>query len=304
MDIKKNTSKEKGVEHSDSRGPLPKIEEEVLAFWDKEKIMERVLERPGPWFSFFDGPPFATGLPHYGHILTTTIKDTVLRYWTMKGFRTPRRVGWDCHGLPVENLIEKELGIKNKKEIEELGIDKFNQACRDSVLRCTSEFQKTLTRVGRWADYSDSYTTMSRQYIESVWWVLKQLWDDDLVYEDYRVAPYCPRCGTTLSNFEVNQGYKEANDPSVFVFFDKFLIWTTTPWTLPANQALAVNPEIEYCLVENEGREIVVKFQKFIDNYGDLEKTRCDFTKNELFEMFKNGKLSNEEFERKLKQCF
>jgi isoleucyl-tRNA synthetase len=250
------------------------LEQKILNFWDKNKIFQKSLRqrRKKPYFSFYDGPPFATGKPHYGHLLATTIKDTVLRYWTMRGYQVPRRVGWDCHGLPVENLIEKELGIKNKKEIEQFGIEKFNKACRQTVFRHVEDFEKILKRFGRWADYKNSYATLDSNYIESVWWVLKQLWNQGLVYKDYRVSPYCPRCGTPLSNFEVNQGYKETKDPSIFVKFklkepdDKkeekkvwlentfFLVWTTTPWTLPGNVGLAVHPKADYILV-SQGKE-------------------------------------------------
>ncbi|HNY36248.1 MAG TPA: class I tRNA ligase family protein, partial [Candidatus Pacearchaeota archaeon] len=216
-------------------------EEEILKFWEDNDIFHKSIEnrKGSPYFSFYDGPPFATGKPHYGHILATTIKDAVLRYWTMRGYQVPRRVGWDCHGLPVENLIEKELGIKNKKQIEEMGIQKFNDACRNSVFACVDDFQETLKRVGRWADYDHAYSTLDSNYTESVWWVLKQLWDKELVNRNYRVSPYCPRCGTTLSNFEVNQGYKETRDKSIYVKFkiidnkefeDAYLlVWTTTP---------------------------------------------------------------------------
>jgi isoleucyl-tRNA synthetase len=185
----------------------------------------------------------------------------------MKGYQVPRRVGWDCHGLPVENLIEKQLDIKNKKQIEELGIEKFNESCRASVFTCVADFEKTLKRVGRWADYDQAYATLENNYIESVWWVLKQLWDKNLVKKNYRVSPYCPRCGTTLSNFEVNQGYKETKDVSIYVKFKisdekfkdaNFLVWTTTPWTLPGNVALAVNPKLTYCLVKNNNELYVL----------------------------------------------
>ncbi len=253
---------------------FPKLEEKILKFWQKNKIFEKSIyqKKKKPFFSFYDGPPFATGKPHYGHILATTIKDTILRYWTMKGYQVPRRVGWDCHGLPVENLIEKELGINNKREIEVYGIEKFNYACRASVFRCVKDFEETLKRVGRWADYQKAYATLDNEYIESVWWVLKQLWQKGLVYKNYRVVPYCPRCGTSLSNFEVNQGYKQVKDPSVFVKFQittpslnkifggrqnsktYFLVFTTTPWTLPANVALAICPQANYVLVR-QGRE-------------------------------------------------
>jgi isoleucyl-tRNA synthetase len=246
------------------------IEEKILKFWAKRKIFEKTItqRKRGPFFSFYDGPPFATGKPHYGHILATTIKDTVLRYWTMKGYQVPRRVGWDCHGLPVENLIEKELGIKNKREIESYGIEKFNQACRESVFRCVSDFEQTLKRVGRWADYKKAYATLDSNYIESVWWVLKKLWDQGLVYKDYRVSPYCPRCGTPLSNFEANQGYKDTKDPSLFVKFKVqsskfeiptyFLVWTTTPWTLPGNVGLAIHPQANYILVSQEKENYIL----------------------------------------------
>lgn len=246
-----------------------KYEEEILKFWKDNDIFKKSIEeREGaPYFSFYDGPPFATGKPHYGHILTTTIKDAVLRYSTMRGYQVPRRVGWDCHGLPIENLIEKELKIKNKKEIEELGVGKFNEHCKNSVFACVEDFQKTLERVGRWADYSNAYATMDREYTESVWWVLKQLWDKGLVKKDYRVSPYCPRCSTTLSNFEVNQGYKKTKDRSVFIKFkleekeNTFLLaWTTTPWTLPQNVAIAINKDEDYvCVLEENEKYILAK---------------------------------------------
>lgn len=245
-------------------------EEKILEFWEKEDIFKKSIEnrKDSPFFSFYDGPPFATGKPHYGHVLATTIKDTVLRYWTMKGFQVPRRVGWDCHGLPVENLIEKELGIKNKKEIEQMGIQKFNDHCKRSVFACTTDWLTTLRRVGRWADYSNAYSTLDNSYIESVWWVFKQLWEKDLVSRNYRVSPYCPRCSTTLSNFEVNQGYKETRDKSVYVKFKiedgkqfedaYFLVWTTTPWTLPGNVALAINKDLEYSHIKTIDNEELV----------------------------------------------
>ena len=204
-----------------------KIEEKILDFWEKNKIFEKSIKKRknSPVFSFYDGPPFATGKPHYGHVLATTIKDSVLRYWTMKGYQVPRRVGWDCHGLPIENLIEKELGIKSKRDIESMGIEKFNKACRSVVFRGVKDFEVVLKRVGRWADYKDSYATLENDYIESVWWVFSRLWEAGLVYEEYKVTPYCPRCGTPVSNFEVNQGYKDVKDNSVYL---KFKVKTIT----------------------------------------------------------------------------
>ncbi|HHD92668.1 MAG TPA: isoleucine--tRNA ligase, partial [Candidatus Portnoybacteria bacterium] len=167
---------------------ISQLEEEILKFWREKRIFEKSIQqsKDRPVFSFYDGPPFATGLPHHGHILATAIKDTVIRYWVMKGYRVERRVGWDCHGLPVENLIEKELGLKTKKDIEKkIGLEKFNQACRNSVFRYVNNFQETLRRVGRWADYSNAYATMDTDYTESVWWVFKQLSDRGLVYQDF-----------------------------------------------------------------------------------------------------------------------
>ena len=233
---------------------ISEIEEKILKFWQENKIFENSFKKRegNPFFSFYDGPPFLSGKPHYGHILATVIKDAVTRFWTMKGFRVERRVGWDCHGLPVENLVEQNLNFKSKKDIEKIGIDKFNAVCRDYVLGCEKDFRETLQRVGRWTDYSHAYFTMDNSYMESVWWVFKKLWDEGLVYKDFRVTPYCFRCGTPLSNFEVNQGYREAEDPSVYVKFKIkepktfLLVWTTTPWTLTANVAIAVNPKLTY----------------------------------------------------------
>jgi isoleucyl-tRNA synthetase len=230
-------------------------EKEILKFWEENKIFEKSLKRRAkkPLFSFYDGPPFLSGKPHYGHILATTIKDTVARFWTMRGFRVERRVGWDCHGLPVENLVEQNLGVKTKKDIEKIGVAGFNAACRNYALSCEKDFKETLRRVGRWADYDNAYFTFDNSYMESVWWMFKKLWDKNLVYKDFRVTPYCPRCGTPISNFEVNQGYRETEDPSIFVKFPVkgekntyFLVWTTTPWTLTANTAIAINPELNY----------------------------------------------------------
>lgn len=241
---------------------FPEMENKVLHFWKEEKIFQKSLEvrQHGPRFSFYDGPPFATGLPHYGHILAMTIKDIVTRYQTMKGKYVPRRNGWDCHGLPVEYELEKELGIKNKTEIEKYGVDKFNAKAREIVLRYVDEWTSTITRMGRWIDTENAYTTMSNDYIESVWWVFKQIWEKGLVYRDDRVSPYCPRCGTGLSNFEMTQGYREITESSIFLKFkilnngdyqnSYFLVWTTTPWTLPGNIALAVNEAMAYVKIK------------------------------------------------------
>ncbi len=250
----------------DPKVNFPELEEEVLKFWKEDDTFKKsVSQREGAEdFVFYDGPPFATGLPHFGHFIPSTIKDIIPRYQAMRGKRVERRFGWDCHGLPVENLIEKELGINSKHEIEAYGIDKFNDKCRDSVLRYTSEWQKTITRMGRWVDFDNDYKTMNPSYMESIWWVAKSLWDKGLIYEGKYILPYCPRCSTVLSTHELAQGYKEKQDPAVTIRFKVtqapqsfddseianektyFLAWTTTPWTLPSNLGLCFGPDIDY----------------------------------------------------------
>ena len=250
----------------DPKVDFPKQEEQILKFWEDNKIFEKSLnQREGAEdFVFYDGPPFATGLPHFGHLIPSTIKDIIPRYQTMKGKKVERRFGWDCHGLPVENLIEKELGLNSKHEIEEYGIAKFNDACRASVLRYTAEWEKTVSRMGRWVDFKNDYKTMNPEFMESIWWVAKSLWDKGLIYEGQYILPYCPRCSTVLSTHELAQGYKDVNDPAITIRFKVtkapakiddadmangntyFLAWTTTPWTLPSNLGLCMGPEIDY----------------------------------------------------------
>lgn len=250
-----------------------KEEQEILKFWDKDDTFKKSVAKDAPKgpYVFYDGPPFATGLPHYGHIVASTMKDVVPRYFTMQGYQVERRWGWDCHGLPIENIVEKELGTKSKKEIEAMGVGKFNELCRSKVLGYVDEWEKTIARLGRWVDMKNSYRTMDRDFMESVWWVFKQLWDKDLIYEDYRSMHICPRCETTLSQQEVSEGYKDVKDISVTAKFkvtnakeklgldgDVFVLaWTTTPWTLPGNVALAVGEEVEYVLVEINGATFV-----------------------------------------------
>ncbi|MEX2006769.1 MAG: isoleucine--tRNA ligase [Candidatus Saccharimonadales bacterium] len=236
------------------------LEENLLKTWQKEQTFAKSLEnRQGkPRFNFNDGPPFANGLPHFGHSLVTTIKDSVLRYKTMRGYYTPRRNGWDCHGLPVEYDVEKQFGVSGKKQIEDLGLEKFNDACRASIFRYKDQWEDFLNRIGRWSDYQNYYATVDTNYTESVWWVLSQIHQKGLLYRGFKSLPYCPRCETPLSNFELNEGYKDdVVDPSVFVLFPLkgqpktyFLVWTTTPWTLPANAALAVDPAADYAYVK------------------------------------------------------
>ncbi len=250
----------------DSKADFPKQEEEVLKFWQENNIFQKSIQQrdKAEEFIFFDGPPFATGLPHFGHFIPSTIKDIIPRYQTMKGKKVERRFGWDCHGLPVENLIEKELGINSKHEIEAYGVANFNDKCKESVLKYTSEWRKTITRMGRWVDFDNDYKTMNPDFMESIWWVAKSLWDKGLIYEGQYILPYCPRCATVLSTHELAQGYKDVNDQTVTVRFkilkapvaidDKdmengktyFLAWTTTPWTLPSNEGLCMGPEIDY----------------------------------------------------------
>ncbi|MCA9352869.1 class I tRNA ligase family protein, partial [Patescibacteria group bacterium] len=249
------------------KSDIAQSEENVLAFWNENNIFQKSLEKKSPKgdFVFYDGPPFATGLPHYGHLLAGTIKDIIPRYKTMQGYRVPRTWGWDCHGLPIENLIEKELGLETKKDIEEYGIEKFNEAARDSVLRYESEWKHYVPRSGRWIDMEHPYMSMQSSYMESVWWIFSELHKKKLTKEDFKAMHLCPRCETTLSNFEVNQGYEDVTDISVTAKFKVvgeentyFLAWTTTPWTLPGNVALAVGEDIEYIkaeIIESNGEE-------------------------------------------------
>lgn len=238
---------------------LAEVEDAILATWQAEKTFEQSVEnRKGrEVFSFYDGPPFANGLPHFGHSLVTSIKDSLGRYKTMRGYYVERRNGWDTHGLPVEFAIEKQMGVSGKKQILELGLEKFNQACRDSVFMYKGEWEDFFARIGRWTDTEHAYVTMDRNYMESVWWVMKQVHEKGLLYKGYKSMPYCPRCETPLSNFEVNEGYQDdVPDPSLFVKFkltdeDTYLLgWTTTPWSLPGNAAVALNPQEIYVYVE------------------------------------------------------
>ena len=234
---------------------LPQREERILEFWRQQGIFKRSVEerRDRPTFSFYDGPPFATGLPHYGHLLAGTIKDVVPRYKTMKGFCVPRRFGWDCHGLPIESQIEKMHNLSGAADIESFGIPRFNEECRSIVLKYTAEWRATVERMARWVDFDHVYHTMDPTFMESVWWVFKQVFQKNLVYKGYKVMPYSAQLGTALSNFEAGENYKEVDDPSLTVTFPlkedqqtALLAWTTTPWTLPSNLALMVQPEADY----------------------------------------------------------
>ncbi len=277
------------------KSPAALREEKILAFWEENDIFKKTLElrSSAEPFVFYDGPPFATGLPHFGHILPTTMKDVIPRYKTMRGYFVPRRWGWDCHGLPIENLVEKELGLNGKVAIEEYGIEKFNDVARANVLRYADEWKKIIPRLGRFVDMDNDYRTMNPSFTESVIWSFKKLYDKGLVYEGFKSMHICPRCETTLSNFEISQNYKDITDISVFVKFELdgnhgvgnpkesektyMLAWTTTPWTLPGNVALAINPEIEYLITNVKGLEN----EKYIFAKSRLEALKTS-TKNDF----------------------
>ncbi len=244
---------------TDAKSPYALIEEGILQKWAEEDTFAKSIEQRegGEYFSFYDGPPFANGLPHFGHSLVTSIKDSMLRYKTMQGYYVPRRNGWDCHGLPVEFAIEKDFGVSGKKQILELGLEKFNAACRASIFKYKDDWEHLLKRLGRWSEYENYYATVDTTYTESVWWVLSEINKKGLLYKGFKSAPYCPRCETPLSNFEVNEGYRDdVPDPSLLVKFKlkdedaSLLGWTTTPWSLPGNAAIAVNPEETYVYVD------------------------------------------------------
>jgi len=264
-----------------SQNPFSLAEEEVLNFWDRSETFQKSVAKTAPKgdYVFYDGPPFGTGEPHYGHILSSVSKDVVPRYWTMRGYRVERRWGWDCHGLPIENIIEKDLGISGKKQIEETGVAKFNESCRARVLEYADIWDKMVRRIGRWVDFKNSYKTMDCDFMESVWWGFKELYQKKLVYEGRKVLLYCPRCETPVSNFEVamDNSYKDISETSVYVKFkvnkeslaasknkllnslkDKnvyIVAWTTTPWTLPGNVALAIGEKIKYIIVHKSDND-------------------------------------------------
>jgi isoleucyl-tRNA synthetase len=261
---------EHGYEPIPAHIDLAATDHEIIEFWRKARVFERSLERTedGPRYTFYEGPPTANGMPGTHHIEARAFKDLFPRFRTMKGYHVPRMAGWDCHGLPVELAVERQLGFTGKPDIERYGIAEFNEACRIEVQRNVGEFLAMSERMGYWADYDNAYWTMSPDYIESVWWALKTIFDQGLLVEDHRVAPYCPRCGTGLSDHEVAQGYETVVDPSVYVKFPltsgpyagsaALLVWTTTPWTLVSNTAVAVNPDVTYLVVQTGDERLVV----------------------------------------------
>ena len=277
---------------------LPAMESAILKYWSKNNIFEKsVSTREGsPRWSFYEGPPTANGKPGTHHIEARVFKDLFPRFQTMKGKQVIRKAGWDCHGLPVEIAVEKELGFTGKSDIEKFGVAQFNDKCRDSVQRHVGEFTEMTQRMGFWVDFDEAYWTMSPEYIESVWWSLQQIWKKGLLVQDHRVAPYCPRCGTGLSDHELAQGYETIKDPSVFVRFPAtsgklaelnaaFLVWTTTPWTLIANTAVAVNPKVDYQVIEithEEKSERLVIASDLAAVLGEDRKVIATFKGTEL----------------------
>ena len=269
---------------------FPKLEEKMLKFWQDEKIFEASIEnrKDAEEFNFYDGPPFATGTPHYGHILAGTLKDVIPRYQTMNWKRVDRVFGWDCHGLPIENIVEKKLEISGRDDIMKVWVDTFNETCRSNVDTYTEEWEKVVNRMGRWVDMENAYHTMDTDFMETVWWVYKELYDKGLIYEGHRVVPYCPRCTTPLSNFEVNQGYKDKQDKTLTVKFkvkgneNKYILaWTTTPWTLMANIGLAVWADINYSEIKDTktGDTYVLANDRLKDYYKiDKEGNSEEFT--------------------------
>ncbi len=252
---------------------LPAMEREILDFWATNNTFAASLERTAdgkPW-TFYEGPPTANGMPGTHHIEARVFKDVFPRFKTMQGYRVDRKAGWDCHGLPVELAVEKELGFNGKPDIEAYGVEAFNARCRESVSRHVDAFTELTERMGYWVNLDEAYWTMDPAFVESVWWALKQIHSKGLLVEDYRVAPYCPRCGTTLSDHELAQGYEDVTDPSVYVRFPllsgplagkaSLLVWTTTPWTLVSNTAVAVHPDVTYVVAtkdEPEGESLVI----------------------------------------------
>ena len=234
------------------------MEREVAKTWKEKNVIQKNfdLNKGKRYFTFYDGPPTANGMPHAGHIITRVMKDIIPRYKVMKGYRVIRKAGWDTHGLPVELEIEKKLGISGKEQIEEYGVEKFVKECKESVFQYVHIWEEMTNKVGYWVDMKNPYITYDNKYIESVWWALSTLWKKGLLYEGHKVMPYCPRCGTALSSHEVAQGYKDVKDLTCIAKFkivgeDKYILaWTTTPWTLPSNLALCVNKSYEYAEIK------------------------------------------------------
>lgn len=291
---------------SSNNKTIPEIEEEILEFWKENRSFEvgNELHKDNEKYVFYDGPPFATGLPHYGHILSGTIKDTIGRYFHQKGFYVERRFGWDCHGLPVEHEIDKKLKINDRRDIYDMGIDKYNEACRGIVDKYTGEWEKVVERMGRWVDFKYGYKTMDKSFMESVWFIFKQIFDRNRVYRGYKIMPFSTACKTAMSNFEASQNYKEVSDPSILLCFpvvDKsvfgtilkdapefeqinFVAWTTTPWTLPANCGLCINPKFKYSIFTSgeDTSKLFIMHKDRVDSYIKNSKVAVEVEGKDL----------------------
>src|SRR5512143_3788548 len=266
-----------------SKLDVPAMEESVLNFWQREHIFQKTVDQrqSKPEYVFYEGPPTANGRPGVHHVLARAFKDMFPRYKIMRGYHVSRRGGWDTHGLPVEIDVEKKHGFVTKHQIEEYGIEKFNAECRKSAFDYIQDWERLTDRIAFWVDLETAYVTFTNDYIESVWSILRNFWDKDLLYQGFKVVPYCPRCGTPLSDHEVALGYDEASDPSVFIrlpLMDEpgtsLLVWTTTPWTLPANVAVAAGAELDYVTVERElaegGKEKLILAEALLEKvFGD-----------------------------------
>ncbi|MCM8710684.1 isoleucine--tRNA ligase [Clostridium sp. SYSU_GA19001] len=275
------------------------MEKDILKLWEEKDVIKKNFDmnQDGEYFTFYDGPPTANGKPHIGHVVTRVIKDLIPRYRVMKGYRVLRKAGWDTHGLPVELEVEKSLGISGKPQIEEYGVEDFIKKCKDSVFTYVEQWRQMTERVAYWVDMEKPYVTYHNDYIESEWWALKQMWDKGLIYKGHKIVPYCPRCGTALSSHEVAQGYKDVKDASIYVKFkvkgeDKYILaWTTTPWTLPSNVALAVNRAYTYVEVKNNGDNLILAKELLNKLDGEYEIVR----------EFKGSELEGVEYEQLFK---
>jgi len=305
LECRVDTNQKRTINSLPAQIDLPSMEASILDFWSQNQIFEKsVANRNGaPRWSFYEGPPTANGKPGTHHIEARVFKDLFPRFQTMKGKQVIRKAGWDCHGLPVEIAVEKELGFTGKADIEKFGVAAFNEKCRESVQRHVGEFTEMTKRMGFWVDFDEAYWTMSPAYIESVWWSLAQIWKKGLLVQDHRVAPYCPRCGTGLSDHELAQGYETIKDPSVFVRFKatsgklaeldaSLLVWTTTPWTLVANTAVAVNPKVEYQVVEITNEDLTERLVVASDLASVLGEDR------KVLATFKGGELEHTKYIR------
>ena len=279
------------------------MESEVLKYWNREGILKKTVDarKGAPEYVFYEGPPTANGKPGVHHVLARVFKDMFPRYKIMRGYHVSRRGGWDTHGLPVEIEVEKQLGFTNKQQIEEYGIDKFNELCKKSVFTYIRDWERLTERIGFWVDLEDAYVTYTNEYVESIWWILKNFWDKDLLYQGFKVVPYCSRCGTPLSDHEVDLGYHETTDPSVYVrmpLVDKpgtsLLVWTTTPWTLPGNVAVAAHPDVEYATVERSlpdgAKERLILAKSLVEKIFADEEVK-------VVETFKGKKLKGTKYQ-------